>query len=131
MISAALHPAVPCLEPATPTAGEKLFPDNDQKTENYLYQEIKDGTTLPHRPEVKGSCPPMPCSPDMLTEQHFGTQLREYADRKAMERCQLGKAMELAACGRFVLTKRNPDRNVSADDAGILPRAFCVQGNVL
>ena len=23
------------------------------------------------------------------------------------------------------------DRNVSADDAGILPRAFCVQGNVL
>ena len=35
----------------------------------------------------------------------------------------------MAICG--CLTKRSTDRNVSADDARILPRAFCVQGNVL
>ena len=52
----------------------------------------------------------------------------------ALERCRGSrKAMELAACQTIYScpAERSPDRSVSADDAGILPRAFRVQGNVL
>lgn len=48
-------------------------------------------------------------------------------------RRESGKAMELAACQTVhsCPAERSPDRNVSADYVGILPRAFCVQGNEL
>ena len=49
-------------------AGEKLFSEYDQKHKDYL--------TRKRWFTQRSCCPPMP-HPDMLTEQHFGTQLRK------------------------------------------------------
>ena len=78
-------------------AGEKLFSEYDQKMKNYLYKK-----------EV------------VYTEVMLPTNAPPgYADRATLWNAaeEVEKAMELTACKAICgcLTKRNPDRNVSAE----------------